>query len=55
MDETISPSDWTDGNIMKRKYQRTVLTNDDGTPHGNAIIDAVVPAMLENRGMWAKP
>lgn len=55
IDASMSPSDWQTGASVQARYARHVLTESGGQPRGEAFTDAVVPAMLETRGMWRAP
>lgn len=52
LDTTISGSGWNTKTTTDVFYQNGLLTNADGTPRGEPVIDAVIPEMLLQRTWW---
>jgi prepilin-type N-terminal cleavage/methylation domain-containing protein len=52
MDTTISGSGWNDKSTTDVFYQKGMLTNPDGSPRGDPIVDRVTPDMLRQRTWW---
>jgi hypothetical protein len=52
LDTTITGADWNASAVTNVFYQDGQLTNADGSPRGEPIVDTVTPAMLQQRSWW---